>query len=341
MAGLRSESDKTLEIPGLRLARGERSQMRMRVLELADGSSVELPVVALRGAKPGPVFYLGAAFHGDEINGVELVNSFARSLDLGALKGTIVAVPVQNPLAFRVQHRYFLGHLVKSPLDQSPADPWVSFPGDADGNMAALIAHALFATLMQQADYLVDVHTPTTGGRYAPFAFLPPPRLGVPAAEAEEMAKAFGADFILATEQGIYVHEQSPHVVMAKRGAVAMGIELGEGGRVEGEVTKRGLEGLASLFRHIGMLEDGGAELGRRLVISSMTIVRAHRGGLLERKVELNDEVRKGQLLATVSDLFGEPVEQIRAPHAGPVVRITTFPVVSAGERVVQLGVPR
>jgi len=338
---LRSESDKKLEIPGIRLVRGERAQTRMRVLELADGSPVELPVVALRGAKPGPVFYLGAAFHGDEINGVELVNRLARSLDLRALKGTIVAVPVQNPLAFRVQHRYFLGHLIKSPLDQSPADPWVSFPGDADGNMAALIAHALFANLMGGADYLVDVHTPTTGGRYAPFAFLPPPSLGAVAAEAEEMAKAFGADFILATEQGIYVHEQSPHVVMAKRGAVAMGIELGEGGRVEGEVTKRGLDGLMNLLRRIGMLEDGAAKLGRRMVISSMTIVRAHRGGLLERKVELNEEVAKGQLLATVSDVFGEIVERIAAPHAAPVVRITTFPVVSAGERVVQLGVPR
>ena len=338
---LRSESDKKLEIPGIRLVRGERAQTRMRVLELADGSPVELPVVALRGAKPGPVFYLGAAFHGDEINGVELVNRLARSLDLRALKGTIVAVPVQNPLAFRVQHRYFVGHLIKSPLDQSPADPWVSFPGDADGNMAALIAHALFANLMGGADYLVDVHTPTTGGRYAPFAFLPPPSLGAVAAEAEEMAKAFGADFILATEQGIYVHEQSPHVVMAKRGAVAMGIELGEGGRVEGEVTKRGLDGLMNLLRRIGMLEDGAAKLGRRMVISSMTIVRAHRGGLLERKVELNEEVAKGQLLATVSDVFGEIVERIAAPHAAPVVRITTFPVVSAGERVVQLGVPR
>ena len=341
MTALRSESDKKLEIPGLRLVRGERAQTRMRVLELADGSWVELPVAALRGAKPGPVFYLGAAFHGDEINGVELVNRFARTLDLRALKGTIVMVPVQNPLAFQVQHRYFIGHLIKSPLDQSPADPWVSFPGDANGNMAGLMAHAIFANLMQHADYLVDVHTPTTGGRYAPFAFLPPPRLGAAAAEAEEMAKAFGADFILATDQGIYVHEQSPHVVMAKRGCIAMGIEVGEGGRVEPEVTERGLAGLANLFRRIGMLEEGPAPLGRRLVISTMTIVRARRGGLLNRAVELNDEVAKDQLLATVGDTFGETVEHIRAPHAGPVVRITTFPAVSAGERVVQLGVPR
>lgn len=72
-----------------------------------------------------------------------------------------------------------------------------------------------------------------------------------------------------------------------------------------------------------------------------MTIVRAGRGGLLHRMVELNQEVAKDEIVATITDVFGEVVEKIRAPHAGPVVRIVTFPIVSAGERVVQLGVPR
>ncbi|MFI4988967.1 MAG: succinylglutamate desuccinylase/aspartoacylase family protein [Alphaproteobacteria bacterium] len=341
MASPRFESDRKLEIEGLTLARGERAERRMRVLELADGSWIELPVVALRGAKPGPVFYLGAAFHGDEVNGVELVQRFARTLDLRELRGTIVMVPVQNPLAFQVQHRYFLGHFIKSPLDQSPADPWVSFPGDADGNMAGLLAWALFDKLMQHADYLIDIHTPTTGGRYAPFAFLPPPRIGDAAREAEALATAFGADFILSTEQGIYVHEQTPHVVMAKRGAVAMGIEVGEGGRLEPAVTERGLQGLANVFRTIGMLGGVGRASGRRMVISAMTVIRARRGGILHLKVALNQEVAAGAVVATITNMFGEVVEEIAAPHAGPVVRIATFPVVSAGERVVQLGVPR
>jgi predicted deacylase len=341
MMKLRSQSDDRLDIAGLRLVRGERSRMRMRVLELADGSWMEVPVMALRGVKPGPVFYLGAAFHGDEINGVELVLRFARAVDLRALSGTVLIVPVQNPLALQVQHRYFLGHFIKSPLDQSPADPWISFPGDANGNMASLLSHALFENLMRHADYLIDVHTPTTGGRYAPFAFLPPRRLGPAAGEAELLAKAFGADYILSTEHGIYVHEQSPHVVMATRGSVAMGIEVGEGGRLEREVTERGLRGLVNVFRTIGMLEGSEADFGRRLVIESMTIVRARRGGLLHLAVALNQEVAEGTLVATITDMFGEEVETIRAPHAGPIVRIATFPVVSAGERVVQLGVAR
>ena len=58
------------------------AETRLRTLELADGSWVDLPVIVLRGAQPGPVFYLGAAFHGDEVNGVEIATRFAGEIEL-------------------------------------------------------------------------------------------------------------------------------------------------------------------------------------------------------------------------------------------------------------------
>ena len=337
----KSDSDATLRIEGLDLSRGKRAETRLRTLELADGSWLELPVIVLRGVKPGPVFYLGAAFHGDEVNGVEIATRFAREIDLAHLRGTLIVAPAQNPLALQAQHRYFVGHFLKSPLDQSPADPWVSFPGDADGNIAAQIAHKLFHVLMRHADYLIDIHTPTSGGRYAPFAFLPPPDVGTAAEAAETMAKDFGADFILSTREGLYVSEQSPHVVMARQGATAMGVELGEGGRLEGEITDRGLRGLRNVFRRIGMLPGAIEKFGRNHVIRSMHVVRAKRGGIVQRRVDLLDDVREGDVVATITNVFGEQTEEIRAPISGPIVRIGTFPIVSAGERVIQIGVPR
>ena len=337
----RTDGDEGFRLDGIELVRGKRSETRLRVLELADATWLELPVIVLRGAKPGPVFYLGAAFHGDEVNGVDIATRFAGEVNLAQLRGTLIVVPAQNPLALQAQHRYFVGHFLKSPLDQSPADPWVSFPGDADGNIAAQIAHTLFDRLMRHARYLIDIHTPTTGGRYAPFAFLPPPDIGAAAEAAEAMAKIFGADFILSTREGLYVSEQSPHVVLARRGATAMGVELGEGGRLERQVSEQGLRGLRNVLRSVGMLPGAVESFGDGHVIRAMHVVRARRGGLVERRVELTDEVREGDVLATVTNIFGEQTEVIRAPISGPIVRIATFPIVSAGERLIQIGVPR
>ena len=58
---------------------------------------------------------------GDEVNGVEIVAKFARSVDLRDLRGTVIVVPAQNPQALQAQHRYAVGHLLRSPLDQNPA----------------------------------------------------------------------------------------------------------------------------------------------------------------------------------------------------------------------------
>jgi predicted deacylase len=250
-------------------------------------------------------------------------------------------VPVQNPLAFQTQHRLPFAHLIKSPMDQNPADVFHSFPGDPAGNVAAILAHVLWDRLMRQADYVLDLHTPTTGGRYAPFAFLPPTRCGAVVQEAEMLARAFGADFILANDRGMYVGDKNPHVVAAEHGKIAFGIELGEGATLEPAEIDRGVRGLRNVLRAVGMVPGAPEQFGRRYVMRTMTVIRSGRGGLLRLHVGLNDDVKTDQTVATVTDVFGDVVEEIRAPHAGPVVRITTFPIVSGGERVVQLGVPR
>jgi uncharacterized protein len=333
--------DTGLKIDGLELKRGMRESKRIRVAELAEGTWVEIPLMVIRGAQPGPVFYLGAAFHGDEVAGVEIVARLAAETDAARLRGTLLVVPVQNPLAFQVQHRYFVGHMLRSPMDQNPADPWASFPGDANGNLAALIAHALFDQLMRHCHYMVDVHTPTTGGRYAPFAFLPPTRCGDVVRQAEALASAFGADYILANDKGMYVGDKNPHTILGERGVPAFGVEIGEGGRVDEEDVARGLRGMYSVLKKVGMLPGEAEVFGRRRVIRSMDVIRATRGGLLHVSAKLNDDVQAGQVVATVVNHFGEAVEEIRAKNAGPVVRVATIPIVSTGERVIQLGVSR
>lgn len=341
MTQKRDASDGDLRIEGLELRRGTKERTHIRTLELPDGSWVEVPLVVVRGARPGPVFYMGAAIHGDEINGVEILSTVASGVDVGDLQGTLLVVPVQNPLAFRIQHRYYLGHMIKSPMDQGAADPWSSFPGDPDGNMAGLIAHTLFQRLMEPADYVMDVHTPTTGGRYAPFAFLPPPRCGTVVQESERLAKAFGVDYILAADSGMYVYGTSPHVVAAERGKVALGIELGEGGQLDPEEVQWGVRGVTNVLREVGMLPGDAEPQGRRMVITAMREARARRGGLLHPRVRLNQEVAEGEVLATITNVFGDVVEEVHAPLAGPIVRTVTFPIVSMGERVAQIGVPR
>ena len=108
---------------------------------------------------------------------------------------------------------------------------------------------------MRHCHYMVDVHTPTTGGRYAPFAFLPPTRCGNVVREAEGLAAAFGADYILANDKGMYVGEKNPHTVLAERGVPAFGaVEIGEGGRVDEEDMSAACSGVYNVLKKVRML---------------------------------------------------------------------------------------
>lgn len=171
-------SDEKFAIAGKTFSRGTAETVELPAIELADGTWVKFAVVVIRGGEPGPVFYLGAGVHGDEVGGIAILADVIPRLSAAKVRGTIVLVPVQNPLGFQAQYRIALGLYLKSPTDQSPIDMYVSYPGDANGNSTQLMTHILYSELVSKADFVIDLHTPTVGGRYVPFAFLPPPDAG-------------------------------------------------------------------------------------------------------------------------------------------------------------------
>ena len=324
-------------IAGVSLAPGMRARASVELTELPDGTRVRLPVALVHGTRPGPTFYLGAAIHGDEANGVAIATRVLASVDVAALSGRLICVPVQNPLAFQVDHRVPVGLYLKTPLDQAPMDPWTTFPGDPAGTITERLSHALFS-LMQGADAAIDVHTPTRGGRYVPITILPHPSL--PAfAKADALGRAFGSGWIMATDQGMYVRDGILCVEMTRAGVPCFTFEIGEGGRIEDDATETGARCVPNAMRHLGMLAAPPEPRTPSIRMSAFLGLRASRGGLLTTDVALGARVEKGQILARIHDVYGDLVETVIAPRHGYFVRSTTFAAVAAGERVATLGV--
>lgn len=328
-----------MKIAKIDVPRGKRLTTHLPLAELADGNIVTLPIILINGVKPGPTLYVGGGIHGDEYTGVRIVTDFARKVPPDELKGSIIAVPVQNPLSFQAGHRFPLSQFLRSPLDLTPSDAWTCFPGDPAGNTIQRIAHALYE-LMTEADVCIDVHTPTTGGRYPVFTFLPPTTLPQ-TSRSEELARAFGPDYILLYDQGMYVQPGNPHVVAAKRGKPAFGVELGEGGRMEPDMVLRGVQGLLNVARKLRMLGGRLQPQRRAILIRDLVMLRATKGGFLEKHKGLGETVKKGEVVASIVNVFGETEERVRAPTEGVLLRETTFPTVCSGERVATLGLLR
>src|SRR5688572_11045848 len=165
-----------VECPPGQLARG-----RIVGGWLDDGSPIEIPLLVLHGAAPGPVLWLGATLHGIEIVGVEIVRRVMReAVDPAALRGTIVGAPIQNPLAFQ-DHKY------GTPRDGLNINR--VFPGNPNGSISERLAHALYREGIEKADIVVDIHANTAPAH--PFVIL---RGGTDEVHrrARQLAEAYG-----------------------------------------------------------------------------------------------------------------------------------------------------
>lgn len=324
-------------IAGLTVEPGQAVRGSVELVELADGSRIAAPLQVIHGGRPGPVLYLGATIHGDEVAGIAILAQALSQVDPGRLRGTIVCVPVQHPLAFHADHRIALSQFLKSPLDQAPVDAWTCFPGKADGNLAERIAHRLFE-LIRRADHAIDIHTPTRGGRYVPIAILPAAALGAGAAVARRMAGHFGSGFLIQPAQGGYVADGVLCVEATRAGVPSFTFEIGEGGRLEQDTVDAGARCVTNALRWLEMVDGTPHPPPRTFEMRDFLGLRATRGGLLRTLAELGQPVRVGQPLAEIVDIWGQVIETIEAPCDAVFVRATTLSTLSSGERAVTLG---
>lgn len=327
----------SLDIAGISVPRGTRQRYSIELVELADGTKVSIPLDLINGAHPGPRLYLGAAIHGDEVDGVAILFRALADVDASKLRGSIVCAPVQHPLSFHADHRLPISQFMKSPLDQAPADAWTCFPGAKNGNLAQIVAATLFE-IISKCNWAVDIHTPTRGGRYVPIAILPHPKLGESHARAEQMAHAFGSGWIMRTDSGFYVADGILCVEATRAGVPAFTFETGEGGRLEEDVVDDGARCIRNVMRWLEMIDGELQPAATTHVMKEFVGLRAARGGLLLTKAKLGDIVKKGDKLCSIVNIYGDEVEEIIAPSDGVFVRTTTLSTVSRGERAATLG---
>jgi len=326
-----------LIIEGFAVPAGERRRTHISALELADGTSVQIPLILINGSRPGPRIYLGAAIHGDEVNGIAILTRALAHVDERKLAVSIVCVPVQQPLALHADHRLPLAQYLKSPLDQVPVDAWTCFPGNADGNIAQVMAATLFR-LIEQCDVALDVHTPTRGGRYVPISILPHMNLGASAREAERLAHLFGSGWIMRGDRGMYVSDGILCVEATKAGVPCFTFEIGEGGRLEEDQVATGMQCVLNLLKGLEMIDGTPVAATETHVMRDFLGIRATHGGLLLTEAKLGQHVSAGDVLCRIYNVFGDEVQTVLAPEAGLFVRSTTLGSVSKGERVATLG---
>ena len=308
---------------------GSKDFRYLKVLEAVDGTDVSIPYAMITGRKAGPKLYVGAAIHGDEVNGVFVVRDIISRIEPNELKGSVLAVPVQNPAAFRARRRLAPQGI---PVDEADINDF--FPGRLDGKAAEVVAHHLFQGLMTTAGYAIDLHTGTSFQEVCK-TFTPSHRYGETSRKSLEMARAFGVRLLY---DGMYEDERWFENFLAARSIPTVGVELGQGSTFQPEYVKRGVEGVLNVLKLLGMLEGPCSTPEDMIVIRSEVNIRAASGGIIQIKGKVGEKVSKNDTIATITTPLGDRVQTVKAPMDGYLNNVLTIPTVSVGERIATIG---
>jgi predicted deacylase len=205
-------SERIIEIGTAKAAPGEVSRGVIPVTSLAGGGSLEIPLVVIQGARPGPVLWIDGAIHGDEPEGPLCCQILLREVAATALAGTLVLVPVINVPAYEAACR-------GNPLDTFSHDMNRIYPGRADGYLSERVAHAHATWMTKIADMEISIHS---GGSHS---FLAPAMFTDERPESVELGTAMGPGW------GCMMSSPNPKgnpmAAMAAAGKVGITVEYG------------------------------------------------------------------------------------------------------------------
>jgi predicted deacylase len=298
-----------------RVPAGTRQIVDIPISLLSNHTPVNLTVNVVHGKRPGPVLFVSAAVHGDEIVGVEVIRRVLKSPALRGMSGTLLAVPVVNAFGFLNHTRYL----------PDRRDLNRSFPGNAHGSLAGQLAHLFLTEIVERSDFGIDLHTAAVNR-----VNLPQVRVNEDDEEIMHYAEAFGAPIILTSP----LRDGSLREAGRELGVPILLYEAGEGLRFDEMSVRAGVSGVLRVMRKLGMTSTRSVREPRvpSFKSSSSHWLRAPVGGILRTFKLAGDFVHEGDVVAAVSDPFGLRDCEVVAKSPGLIIGRTNLPIINQGD---------
>lgn len=220
---------------GVTVAPGARETVALPVAVLPDSTPVSLSVRVVHGRSPGPVIFVSAVVHGDEIIGMEIVRRLLRAPALKRLSGTLLAIPIVNVHGYLARSRYL----------PDRRDLNRCFPGAPDGALGHQLAHLMVREVLARSDAGIDLHSASNHR-----VNLPQIRIHTTDGLMGDLARAFGAPLILKSR----LRDGSLRAQAAEEGTPVLVYESGEALRFEEQAVKIGVNGVLAVMARLGMV---------------------------------------------------------------------------------------
>lgn len=300
---------------------GKVSYCWMHLVSNGLGQPIHVPIIVARGKEEGPILGLTAAVHGNELNGISIIQRFFHELPVDSLKGTLIGVPGVNIPSLLRNERTFPDGIDLNRI----------MPGKEGGNLSDIYAYRVLHRIVDRFDYLLDLHTASFGRVNSYYI-----RADLKSQEAMELAKL--------QEPTIILHAPAKDGTLRGAaedlGIVAITIEVGDPDRFQKGMVKSSLSGISNSLKYLDILPGDLSltELDDAVICERSEWLHTDRGGVLTVYPSLADKVSEGELIASVRNIFGEKIRDYLAPYNGIVIGKSVHPIAQTGSRILHLG---
>ncbi|KMK65589.1 Succinylglutamate desuccinylase / Aspartoacylase family [Puniceibacterium sp. IMCC21224] len=225
----------SFELGDVTLLPGQRRTIDLPVSVMSDHTPVTLSAHVVHGRKPGPVMFVSAAIHGDEVIGAEIVRRLLRAAPVQRLAGTLIAVPIVNAYGFLNHSRYL----------PDRRDLNRCFPGHSEGSLAARLAHLFLNQIVKRCDVGIDLHSAAQGRTNLPQIRLTP---------GSETLRALGDAFAAPVTLTSKVRDGSLRQAAEAQGVDVLLYEAGEGLRFDEFAARAGVAGILRVMAQLDMI---------------------------------------------------------------------------------------
>ncbi len=302
-------------ICGETISPGSRATLALGLPSQSTYTPLSMPVHVIHGKRAGPVVFVSAAIHGDEINGIEIIRRIRHTKVIDRLRGTLICVPIVNVYGFFNHTRYL----------PDRRDLNRSFPGSKHGSLASRVARIFAEEVVDKSTHGIDLHT---GSNHR--ANLPHIRANLESEECATLARSFAAPVIIDAN----LRDGSLRQYAMDKGLSMLLYEAGEGLRFDNLSIRAGVRGVLNVLRTLEMLPKRKKVAREQKVIEARSSqwVRAPQAGLLRIEASLGARVTQGQTIGRIADSVGENETRVVSPVTGIMIGRNNLPVVNEGD---------
>jgi len=316
-------------------ATASRGQKAYGVLKVPPGAdaAADVSVAVVHGAHPGPVLAIVAGAHGTEYTSIIAVEKLIGMVDPAELSGTLILVPLVNPMSFQK----IVPHV--NPVDGRSMNG--AYPGKANGTSTERVSYVITKEVIDQCDHLIDLHGGDIDENLRPYSYWSP--TGNPAQDeaSKELVLAFGLDTIIISPDRPKDPSASRFLdnTATTRGKASFAAEAGHSGTVETDDLNLLVHGSLSVMRHLKMLPGAAAPVASPVWIERVESLPAQQDGIFYPLVARGSYVEKGMKIGYVTDYLNRPLADAVAPASGVVLFIRAVPSLVKGNTLVDVGV--